>query len=295
MKYLIIFVLCQVFILKVTAQDFKRPYARQHNYLVELLQDQVNSESKSMALEPSSVAIETSYYDGLGRLIQKVSRKSSFGSLDLVSQVGYDKKGRIKKQYLPYSHGTDGNFKRYAINNNGYTNSDQFLFYQNADDHTSDEKPYSETIYEASPLNRPLKQGAPGSAWQPDPDANITTDNVIHYSYEVSTLTDNVYIWDIDLITADLTATGHYPNGQLTKTMTTDEAGHAVIEFVDKLGQTILKRVQAVEAPNMTTYTAGDWADTYYVYDDFGNLRYVLPPEAVKEISSPSFPYTPSP
>jgi len=57
-----------------------------------------------------------------------------------------------------------------------------------------------------------------------------------------------------------------------------------VIEFIDKLQRTILKRVQAVTSPNLSLYVAGEWADTYYIYDDFGNLRFVLPPEAIANI-----------
>ena len=37
--------------------------------------------------------------------------------------------------------------------------------------------------------------------------------------------------------------------------------------FTDKLGQVVLERVMNGSAMN----------DTFYVYDDFGNLRYVLP------------------
>ena len=54
---------------------------------------------------------------------------------------------------------------------------------------------------------------------------------------------------------------------------TTDEDGKTVVEFTNKLGQKILSRV------------AGNH-DTYYVYDDFGNLRYVLPPLAADNLST---------
>ncbi len=95
--------------------------------------------------------------------------------------------------------------------------------------------------------------------------------------------------WDVDYKTDVLKTIGHFSTGEVSKTITTDEENHQVMEFTDKLGQTILKRVQANEA-------ATEWADTYYVYDDFGDLRYVLPPEAVREIKTQatSFPYAPS-
>ena len=41
-------------------------------------------------------------------------------------------------------------------------------------------------------------------------------------------------------------------------------------EFKNKEGQIVLKR----------TYDAGNKRDTYYVYDLYGNLTYVIPPKA---------------
>ena len=63
----------------------------------------------------------------------------------------------------------------------------------------------------------------------------------------------------------------------LFRSITTDEEGNKIQAFINKTGQTLLKRV---EAPN------SEWADTYYIYDDFSNLRYVLPPEASKQTTA---------
>ena len=60
---------------------------------------------------------------------------------------------------------------------------------------------------------------------------------------------------------------------ELAKITTQDENhssgnNHTMEEYTDKLGKVILKR----------TYNSGERHDTYYVYDDFGNLTYVIPP-----------------
>src|SRR5690606_5785274 len=68
---------------------------------------------------------------------------------------------------------------------------------------------------------------------------------------------------------------GSYRHNQLYVTRTKDENHHEVIEYTDKEGRTVLKKVQGPE---------GEWAQTYYVYDDFSNLVCVLPPEGTKNI-----------
>jgi hypothetical protein len=64
-----------------------------------------------------------------------------------------------------------------------------------------------------------------------------------------------------------------YEAKTLFKNVTRDEQQNEVIEFTDKQGKVVLKKVQASE----TTY-----AETYYIYDEFGRLSFVLPPEAVR-------------
>ncbi|MDP4240771.1 MAG: hypothetical protein Q8904_15015 [Bacteroidota bacterium] len=59
-------------------------------------------------------------------------------------------------------------------------------------------------------------------------------------------------------------------------TQTTDENQHPVKEYKDKEEHVVLKSV----------YDGSNWLNTYYVYDDFGLLRYVLPPKLMANIGS---------
>ncbi|MEP4095756.1 RHS repeat-associated core domain-containing protein, partial [Reichenbachiella sp.] len=87
--------------------------------------------------------------------------------------------------------------------------------------------------------------------------------------------------WEIN--SNALTRNGSYAAGVLSKTITTDENDKQVQEFKNLQGQVILKKVQISE---LAPVNDNDWYQTYYVYDEFNNLRYVLPPMAVQRYES---------
>ena len=60
-----------------------------------------------------------------------------------------------------------------------------------------------------------------------------------------------------------------------------DEAGHAVVEYKDKDGLVILKKVQIGTVPTDFSGYVG-WLSTYYIYDNLNQLRFVLSPKATK-------------
>ncbi|NJM26090.1 MAG: hypothetical protein HC859_11990, partial [Bacteroidia bacterium] len=82
-----------------------------------------------------------------------------------------------------------------------------------------------------------------------------------------------------DPATEALTNTGYYEANQLMANKTIDEHNNEVIEYVDKQGRTVLKKVQYKEESGTKYY-----AETYYIYDDFGQLMLVLPPEFVAQM-----------
>ena len=72
------------------------------------------------------------------------------------------------------------------------------------------------------------------------------------------------------------TRSGTYGAGELTVSAVVDEDGRSGRAYTNKSGETVLRQTQ----------DDSGWLSTYYVYDDFGNLRYVLPPQATQQIGS---------
>jgi hypothetical protein len=207
-----------------------------------------------------SVMTEIQYFDGLGRPMQTLEKEASPSGKDVVSIVKYDELGREAKKYLPYvATTTDGT----------YNPNDEFMqlaYYTNSGNSSlkiaQDNKPFSSIVYEASPLNRVIQQFGPGQSWSPD--HGVSSSLFLNTSGEVAN-------WTISGTTVSIS--GHYAPGTLFKTQTTDENGNKSREYKDKQGKVILKEVES---------ESNAFLKTYYVYDDFDRLAYVIPPKATR-------------
>lgn len=185
-----------------------------------------------------------SYFDGLGRPIQTVSIMGSQSKNDIVYPIEYDDFGRQNKNYLPYiSEEYNGKYKPTTtdIGDNSarvYEGSPHANFYQESNDNiANDTRPFSETEFEESPLNRPIQQYGVGQDWK---DNSRST----NFRYEINNATE-VRLWKIEEnIPISVAPFEFYNSGELYKNVTVDEQNHEVIEFVDKQQKTILKRVQ---------------------------------------------------
>lgn len=275
------------------------------NYVtkIDYLTSGVTEQTNIYDLDPKSYLQKTDYFDGLGRIVQSISLGAGGNGADLIQSIVYDEFGRESKKYLPHTHSIrDGRYQPGAL-------TDQATFYANGSNNVADDStPYSVTLFEPSPLNRMIKQGAPGLAWQPDPEDHSynSIDHTVKFSYEFNQANE-VLQWTFTYPTEDYTTTAlnafgkveagtaiapvFYPANQLYKNKTKDEQGNQVIEYVDKEGRTLLKRVQVLSGNPSTTDTNRDtnWASTYYIYDDFGNLVCVIPPEPSERLATQYF------
>ncbi|MEO6454236.1 MAG: DUF6443 domain-containing protein [Ginsengibacter sp.] len=241
----------------------------------------------------TEVNMSVQYIDGLGRPIQTVGWQASPGKKDIVAPIVYDVFGREQYKYLPYE----------ATTNNGSLKinpfADQNTFYSNAAFFPAEQPSlageqffYSHTQFESSPLNRPVKSFAPGNSWAGSEGG--TAEKGINMQYMVNISTDQVRIWRIGFnsVVADINnipysgSTDKYSAGELYKNVSIDEAGNATVEYKDKEGHVVLKKVQIGSiATDFSGY--GGFLCTYYIYDDMGQLRTVVPPKAVAAMATP--------
>ncbi|WP_051882310.1 DUF6443 domain-containing protein [Chryseobacterium soli] len=203
------------------------------------------------------------YFDSFGRPYQSISIKSSPTGKDMVQHIPYDSYGRSVDSWFPVPMSTMGG----ALQDSTTVKSNALTVY-------GDSRPFSHTILEKSPLSRPLSQISPGQEWQSHPVTlayNANTESEVK-KYTVSTT------WVEGRTESALSFLGNYPANTLTKNTATDEDGNVSVEFKNKQGQIILVKKGVGTA---------DVTDTYYVYNEYGHLVYVLPPLAANVSVTP--------
>ncbi len=217
------------------------------------------------------------YFDGLGRPLQTVQVKGSPGFNDVIQPFIYDSFGREAQKYLPYTAtGNSGSYRPGATaEQSGFYNTPPAGVKQNT-------TPFALTIFEPSPLNRPLVQGAPGFDWQPAQGHTVRT----AYGSNDATGNYSVRQYSAALSGANdgrtLSSSQNYTAGQLYLTIlknenyndATDGLEGQTHEYKDKEGHVVLKRTFNIKNGSL------EMLSTYYVYDDLGNLSFVLPPKA---------------
>lgn len=230
----------------------------------------------------TDIVQNVSYYDGLGRLVQSIAIGQAGNGSDIITPTEYDGYGRKEIDYLPYAAANLGNdyikTGAPAAVLSYYTAKlpNEINITQNA---------FSKKVIESSALSRVLKQASPGNDWSLGSGHEIKTQYKTNTANEVKrytvtlTFANNTYT---PVLTQSTANNGYYAADELYKTITFDENSAAVpseangstVEFKNKEGQVILKRTYGIANAN----TVNEQHDTYYVYDKFGNLSYVLPP-----------------
>ena len=263
-----------VFPVLAFAQSQDQNYIKTTSYKVPTSQVTPSEEQKIQTI---------TYYDGLGKPIQEVAYKQSSSGKDIVTPIDYDDLGRQTKEYLPYvpTSVASQNYVSTALTD--VLNYPEYV----------GQIPFSDKQIEASSLNRVMKQSASGNDWA------LGSGHEIKFDYQTNSALDAVKLfnfradWDVLYglykIPTSL-GTNSYAINQLYKTITYDENTTATpmeqngstVEFKDKDGRVVLKRTYS----NVGTGTTMERHNTYYVYDQFGNLTFVIPPKADGAITS---------
>lgn len=234
-----------------------------------------NEGTQGTTFNLDSIIDEIQYYDGLGRPMQVVQRAMSPEAYyiriadgsgiidetitihkDLVVHQEYDAAGRQSTSWLPTISSYAGALIPLDILKENAKNQYQ-------------DSAYSRPVYEASPLNRVSEQYGPGKRWY-NSGKSVKTE----YLTNKGTSGELSCIWftvDGQGMNTTLNKKGYYNDSELYVTKITNEEGSITNEFKDKLGQVLLTR---------QINTNSELFDTYYVYDNFGNLSFVIPPIA---------------
>ncbi|MGK4567342.1 DUF6443 domain-containing protein [Flavobacterium sp. 3HN19-14] len=260
------------------AQSQNQNYIKNLIYKKPTLNGMTINQSGGGSLTASDTTVTVTYFDGLGRPIQKIAHRQAGNGKDLVLHMEYDDFGRETYQYLPYTDATATlNFITTAkIDTHSFYNQVEFENTLN---------PYVQKQFDESPLERTLKIASPGNDWTMSGEhtkrleyLNNTSADNIHFYSATATWNNTDKIFDISFVDD-----GYYDEGELYKTVTYDENASvaavekegSTIEFTNKEGKLILLRKYINQLP----------VDTYSVYDQFGNLAYVVPPMATDPVN----------
>ena len=206
--------------------------------------------------------LTVNYADDLGREVETARTGHAGQSSNLVSLQEYDPWGRKGNTWLEAAKDTTAG---------AYVSPAQCRSLASRTN-SGDSRPYTETVYEASPLNRPIKQYGPGQDWYSKGKAV----NTVYASNSMGAGVlgcRNFAVATRPVAEMTVTSSGYYAAGSLRMVKTTDEDGKAQWTFTDRSGKTVLVRQMEQKGTSQVLY------DTYYMYDGAGNLLCVLPPE----------------
>lgn len=211
----------------------------------------VTEHTYTSARKGTSVTTST-YYDSFGCPVNVVARGASTDSRDLATLTEYDALDRTVKEWLAVPCSAA----------NGPISRRDFL--EKSSSEYDDSLAFRESQYELSPSAEAVRIIQPGVAFSKRP---YTT------SFVGNRQSDAMYRCQRFVPSSDYTfrTIGSYADGELAVVKTVDADNRTVLTFMDWKGNKVLER-------HVMDGGSGVTADTYYVYDALGKLRFVLPP-----------------
>lgn len=265
---------------KVTARVL--PFIAPVNTKTEAIRvEGISQDNQLYALNNLQKTTAFTHFDGLARANQSIVVQASPATNDIVQITTYDALGHAKS-FLPYTATTNATGAYHSS-----AQTEQAAFYNTPTDNVADDiKPFTVALFESSPLSRVLESGSVGNAFQPG------TTHTTRYNYSYNTGSTNSEAEEVRLFNNDGTSTGFYPANQLSRTMVTDADGNIQIVFTDARGRVMVRKRQLDEAVDNSNSTVVTYAQTYYVYDEFDRLKYMVSPKGVAALRANGWNFT---
>ncbi len=225
------------------------------------------------SVTPTPGRVNNVYYDGMGREVLTVSGVSNEPQDMIAVRSDYDDRGNLWRKWLP----VPGNES--LLNKRSYESAAKGLY-------GSGEMPYTTYGYEETGRNRLVSEAGPGKHWHLKDVTKKFFRNADTLTHEKRNLICTML--RVDDADGRVMVGPFYKTGTLRITDTTDEDGISTLVFENRSGNVVLKRTISADG-KMT-------ADTRFVYDIRGDLRYVISPEGSKRMKPPLPPpvHTPS-
>jgi RHS repeat-associated protein len=232
------------------------------------------------SLNESQKTTSFTYMDGVGRVHQQVIQKASPGGKDIIQPVDFDQFGRASKTYLPYAGSTtDGSF------HSSYK-AEQGNFYNASNDKiANDSHPFATAVYEDSPMGRVIEQGGVGQVLQPGSGHT----GQVKYGFNTGATSDQAE--EVRKFNPNGTSSGFYAANILSRVETVDADTGRVITFYDPTGKVVVTKQQLDEVIDGNTV---NYLETYYIYDDFGRVRFMIQPKGVAAMKAATWTFSQS-
>ena len=242
----------------------------------------------------NNVTVLTSRDGGEMSMMTTVTWLDDFGREESVHQVGftpshktlvslteYDGHGRVSKRWLP-ALATPQRVILPGLHTVTYLDAHvrpEDIMPGSSEANLGDGAPYSEVIYDGSPLDRPLMEYGSGEAWRQAGRGILSEhmgnsagdERLVCHRFEVqASKNDTSFV---------ISSEGFYPDGSLKVVSVTDEDGKETLTFTDRHGREILSRQVMKEGGEC------QYLDTYSVYDGLDHLLAVIPPALSDRLS----------
>ncbi|MDR2954991.1 MAG: RHS repeat-associated core domain-containing protein [Prevotella sp.] len=212
------------------------------------------------------------YYNSFGLPEQTIQVGASPAGADMITLQEYDEFGRESQTWLPAIKSA----------NKGAYMPETTVIPLARTSNGNDQSPFSKMVYENSALNRVLAQYGPGQDWH---KTYGNDSKAVRMEYMTNTASGVLLCAQYTCTTGDnltFKKTGNYAAGELYITKITDEDGNISYEFKNEEDQVVLTR----------QINGAEQLDTYYVYDNLGNPRFVLPPLASDALTATNTNWT---